>query len=70
MLSFVTFYSVIHSCSVAHSLPAVFFDLSLSEMGVAKLTVISAAYIQHISPFNRFSSASRRHLARPATPDC
>ncbi|AHB71785.1 hypothetical protein P262_04805 [Cronobacter malonaticus] len=39
-------------------------------MGVAKLTVISAAYIQHISPFKRFSSGAYRYFACPAMPDC
>jgi hypothetical protein len=39
-------------------------------MGDAKLTVISAAYIQHISPFNRFSTAPRGNLARPTAADC
>ncbi|CCJ78630.1 FIG00554426: hypothetical protein [Cronobacter muytjensii 530] len=39
-------------------------------MSLTKFTVISAAYIQHISPFNRFSSAPRRNFARGAAPDC
>ncbi|CCJ73698.1 FIG00554426: hypothetical protein [Cronobacter condimenti 1330] len=37
---------------------------------MAKFTVISAAYIQHISPFNRFSLALRGHFTCGTPSDC
>ena len=64
------FILLLFAASLPVCLSPPFFDLSLSGMSLAKLTVISAAYIQHISPFNRFSLAPCGNFAGALAADC